>query len=105
MRCSSLTKVTFAIGLTSIGYAAFQFCTNLPSVTLPASVTNIGVQAFYDCYNLTSVYFEGNAPAVGGSAFFGGTVTVYYLPCTTGWGDFSANNSVPAFPWWQALLS
>ncbi|MGP8199004.1 MAG: leucine-rich repeat domain-containing protein [Limisphaerales bacterium] len=77
--------------VTGIGTNAFYYCTNLATVTIPASVTNIGVDAFCRCTNLTIVYFNGNAPAVGSNAFALDPATVYYLPGTSGWGDFATN--------------
>jgi hypothetical protein len=89
--CASLTNVTMADGVASIGVAAFDGCTGLTSVTIPGSVTNIGDNAFYDCTRLASIYFLGNAPAVGGNVLSGGYTTVYYLPGTTGWSYTFAN--------------
>ena len=67
--------------------------------TIPNSVTSIGDWAFYSCASLTGVYFQGNAPSVGSSVFDGGSATVYYLPGTTGWTDFSANIGLPTALW------
>jgi hypothetical protein len=92
---------TIPDSVTSIGAVAFANCFNLTNVTIPGSVTNIGVEAF--AYGvLPSVYFTGNAPAADWSVFFGYTVdpTVYYLPGTTGWGNFSATTGAPTALWY-----
>jgi hypothetical protein len=54
------------------------------SLTIPKSVTSIGDFAFLNDYLLNTVYFEGNAPSLG-SSVFDDTLTVYFLPGTTGW--------------------
>ncbi|MBO5553033.1 MAG: leucine-rich repeat protein [Paludibacteraceae bacterium] len=55
-RRTSITSVTIASGVTSIGNYAFSNCTNLTSVTIPSSVTSIGDNAFRSCYAMESVY-------------------------------------------------
>ena len=92
--CTSLTNVTIPDSVTNIGADAFLYCTSLTSVTIGNSVTNIGADAFYGCTRLTDVYFEGNAPAVTAASSsyrsFDETVTLYYIPGTTGWTDSDA---------------
>jgi len=91
---------TVPTSVTSIAGSAFFNCTGLPSVLIPAGVTNIGGYCFGSCYSLTSVYFQGNAPATDSTMFEDDDqVTVYYLPGTTGWSDFSANAEVPVVLW------
>jgi hypothetical protein len=120
--CSSLTSVTIPGSVASIGPYAFYECADLTNVTIPGSVSNIGIGAFEQCYTLTSVtipgsvtsigdyafsqtpvtnfYFAGNAPAVDSSAFDSvANPTVYYLPGTIGWVEFSANTGVSAALW------
>ena len=53
---TSISSVTIASGVTSIGNYAFSNCTNLTSVTIPSSVTSIGDNAFRSCYAMESVY-------------------------------------------------
>jgi len=104
----TFTTINFPPNLTSIGARAFNGC-RLTTVFIPQSVSNIGIQAFIKCsgvrnvwvgkgvvnigdaaflgcVNLAGMYFTGNAPSVGSSVFGYSSVTVYYLPQTTGWG-------------------
>lgn len=65
--CSTLTELSFAAGLETIGDESFAFCTGLvgKTITIPSSVTSIGSGAFYfsDSYNSsageTTMVFEG----------------------------------------------
>jgi hypothetical protein len=98
--CDGLTNVTMVNGVTSIEYQAFEYCSDLTRVTIPGSVTNIGNDAFGFCSNLASVYFQGNAPTANWTVFFDDiNATAYYLPGTSGWGDFSTNTEIPAVLW------
>jgi len=97
--CNSLSSVTIDNGVTSIGVGAFCNC-SLTSITIPKSVTSIGGAAFWSCMSLTGVYFQGNALPLDSSVFnFDNSVTIYYLPGTTGWDDFSANTGIPTALW------
>jgi hypothetical protein len=96
--CTSLTSVTIPDSVTSMGEHAFFGCTSLTSVTICGGVTSIGYYAFGGCTKLSSVYFTGNAPSVGLDVFYGdNSATVYYLPGTSGWGEFVANAGQFAF--------
>lgn len=53
---TSISSVTIASGVTSIGNYSFYGCSNLSSVTIPASVTAIGNYAFYNCWAMESLY-------------------------------------------------
>ena len=69
-----------------IGDKAFWACDNLTSVTVPPSVKSVGDYAFGMCRKLKGVYFMSMAPSFGSSVFFQDeSLTVYYLPGTTGW--------------------
>ena len=52
---ASITSVTIANGVTSIGGCAFN-CANLTTVTIPPSITSIGGNAFYGCNAMESLY-------------------------------------------------
>jgi BspA type Leucine rich repeat region (6 copies) len=95
--CTNLRSVTIPNSVTNIDGGAFSGCTSLRNITIPDSVLNIGCVAFDSCTNLTEIHFQGNAPmlppppspdGVGGCSVFSGddSLTVYYLPGTTGWG-------------------
>jgi len=98
--CTSLTNVTIGNTVTDIEYEAFFYCTNLTNIIIPGSVTSIEEDAFLGCHRLTGVYFAGNAPAIGAGAFQVFTnAMAYYLPGTTGWGDFSTNTGLATVLW------
>jgi hypothetical protein len=106
-----LSGVTIPNGVASIEDFTFYQCYNLARVTVPRSVTNIGNYAFAYC--MIAVYFQGNTPAVASSAFYFDAVShpiysfgtaVYYLPGTTGWSSFSANNAGLPVVLWNPLI-
>lgn len=66
------------------------------SCTIPGSVTSIENYAFLNDYQVDAVYFEGNAPS-SGSLAFDDSLTVYYLPGTSGWT--SSFGGMPAVLW------
>ena len=84
--CWNLTSVTLPDNLQTIEEDAFYNCFGLTNIVIPASVTGIGDNAFGYSPSLATAYFEGDAPPDDGTIFSGDTVTVYYLPETTGWG-------------------
>jgi hypothetical protein len=87
--CTNLSGVVIPGSVTNIGESAFSDCTGLTTVTIPASVSEIQPFAFQGCFGLTNFFFKGNAPGIGVGAIdsSGGStsVTVYYLPGSTGW--------------------
>lgn len=103
--CTSLTNVTFGNGLTNIGEYAFESCWDLETITLPGSVTTIGLQAFANNF-LTGVLFEGNAPAsTDPTAFSAGTApTIYDLPGTANWAQFTASTGLTPVLWNPSIL-
>jgi hypothetical protein len=94
-QCTNLTSITIPDSVISIEnpvlwcIGAFNGCTGLTNVTIGTNVTWIGMHAFINCTNLTGVYFKGDAPSFG-AYVFDNNATVYHLPGTTGWSDFSA---------------
>ena len=61
-----------------------------------SGVVSIGDSVFGACHSLTSAYFQGNAPTViGSNVFYADSVTIYYLPGTTGWGPTTFGGNVP----------
>jgi hypothetical protein len=98
-QCYSLTNVTILDSVTNIGAEAFLDCSSLGSVTIPGSVASIGDDAFSET-QLTNVYFTGNSPAADSSVFdTNNHPTVYYLPGTTGWAEFSVNTGFSTALW------
>jgi hypothetical protein len=95
--CMSITNITMSGQVSDIPSMTFYACTNLKSVTIPGNVIRIVDTAFGDCTSLSGIYFKGNAPALDldpEAPFYNvmvlsnnQTVTVYYLPGTSGWGD------------------
>src|ERR1700728_406751 len=108
--CASLTNITISYGVPYIVSNMFSGCANLARAVISGTVTNIEEYAFDGCSKLTQVYFMGNAPAVDGTVFrdsqtlFPGgysnyyVTTAYYLPCTTGWAQFSSNTLIMVNP-------
>jgi hypothetical protein len=47
----------------------------------------IGNDAFLGCFGLTSVCFTGSAPQTDPDLFNEDSVTIYYLPGTSGWSN------------------
>jgi hypothetical protein len=78
-----MASITIGTNVTSLGSDVFGG-SRLSRITIPASVTSIG--SFGNCPALTGVWFQGNPPKVGSFLSSGSTVTIYYLPGTTGWG-------------------
>ncbi len=67
--CSNLTSVSMGTGVTFIGNYAFYNCSKLTSITIPTSVTSIGTDAFSNCSALTSVTIPSSVTSIGGYAF------------------------------------
>jgi len=65
---ASITSVTIANGVTSLGDYAFEGCSNTTTVTIPRSVESIGSGTFSGC-GLTTVTIPANVTSIGDSAF------------------------------------
>jgi len=98
--CTRLGDVTLPGTLHIIGGGAFDRCGSLAKLLIPGSVDDILPYAFNFCTNLTEVFFGGNAPFIASSIFNGvPSVSLYYLPGTVGWADFSANTGLAIATW------
>ena len=78
-RCTTLKKVTFENGITTIPKVCYV-CENLTEVVLPSSVTTIDAYAFSGCSNLASVTIPANVTAIYDDAFKGTALTSLTLP-------------------------
>ena len=66
---TSFDELQYFIGLTSIGYSAFEGCTGLASIELPNSVTSIGYSAFEGCTGLASIELPNSVTYILHGAF------------------------------------
>ena len=71
-QCRSLF-VSIGTGVTSIGNYAFSECALLTDARLPNGVTTIGNAAFYNCPNLSYVSIPSSVTSLGSQAFYGCT--------------------------------
>ena len=56
-------------GVTTIGWAAFNYCDDLAGINIPSSVTRIGELAFRHCTGLTTLTIPSAVNYIGGNAF------------------------------------
>ncbi len=69
--CTSLKKVTFAEGLTTLeGFQGVRECPLVEALDIPSSVTNVKY-AFTNCANLKKVTLHDGLESIGDSAFDG----------------------------------
>ncbi|MCQ2227181.1 MAG: leucine-rich repeat protein [Bacteroidales bacterium] len=68
---TSITKVVFSEGVTTVGAGSFYDCKNLKEVTLPKTITTIGDCAFQYCTSLESIEIPNSVTVVVGAAFSG----------------------------------
>ena len=68
-QAASITTVSIAEGVTSVGDRAFFDCTSITGVQLPSTVVSIGAFSFKNCSSLEYVYLPANLTAIGESAF------------------------------------
>jgi hypothetical protein len=101
--CIDMTNISMGSGIRTIGNFAFNNCLSLTNVTLASSVSSLGDQTFANCPSLTGVYFYGNAPAALSTTFLYDTLTVFYLPGTSGWGPTFAGQ--PTALWSPSILT
>ena len=66
---TSIKKVDFGLGVTSIGNYAFSNCTKNASVTYSSTITSIGSYAFKSNYALLSLTIPDTVTTVGNYAF------------------------------------
>ena len=77
---SSVTNNTTDYAVTSIGDGAFSDCTSLSSITLAEGLTTIGGYAFYNCGTIIeSVTIPESVTSIGENAFNGTNVTNFYI--------------------------
>ena len=66
---ATITSVSIAEGITTVGNNAFYQCVSLKSITIPDSVTKIGGDAFKGCTLLENVNFGNSVEEIGLCAF------------------------------------
>ena len=71
--CSRAISVSIGTGVKSIGSNAFRGCSLLSGVTIPNGVTTIGEAAFYNCSNLVYISIPEGVTSLGSNAFYGCT--------------------------------
>lgn len=76
----SITSITIANTVTSIGDYAFYLCQNVTSVSIGTGVTSIGSYAFYNCKNVTSLSIPSNVTTIGQYAFSCTALTSITIP-------------------------
>ena len=67
--CIGLTSIELPSFVTFIGNAAFNRCTGLATITIPNLVTSIGSNAFQLCRGLTSIDIPNSVTTIGSEAF------------------------------------
>lgn len=75
----TLTNVTLANSVTTIGNSAFSGCIGLTSINLEC-VISFGNSAFYGTSSLAEVDFSDNLTTIGSSAFYGSRISKIELP-------------------------
>lgn len=69
----SITEIEIPVGVTEVGWYAFDGCKKLASVSIPDSVVSIGINAFHDCTALTEIVIPDSVTRLYGSCFHGCT--------------------------------
>lgn len=98
---ASLTSITLASSVNSIGDYAFKGCSGLVSIVIPASVTSIGGYAFEECSNLSSIIIPSSVTSIREYTFKGcSSLTTINIPssvATIGYHAFENCNSLTSF--------
>jgi hypothetical protein len=71
----SVTAVVVEMGVTSIGYGAFENCSRLTSVSISESVTVIGGYVFGRCVSLATITIPASVDSIGTNPFAEGKLT------------------------------
>ncbi|MBR3423964.1 MAG: leucine-rich repeat protein, partial [Clostridia bacterium] len=94
----SITGITIADSVFSIGGKAFSGCTNLTKIKLPSSLKTIDPWTFFECKKLTSLTIPANVTSIGNAAFRGceklGSITIPNKVTTIGNGAFVQCNAL-----------
>ena len=81
--CTSITSVTIAEGVTTLGAYSLYGFKGLTTLTLPSTLTTIGNYAFANCSNLRSLIIPNSVTSLGSSVFSGcSSLTSVQLPNT-----------------------
>lgn len=67
--CFSLTTITLAEGLQTIGESTFNYCISLMHVNIPSTVTTIGRGAFRQCAEISTITIPQGVTQIGDKAF------------------------------------
>lgn len=68
--CNRLISISLPASLVSIGDNAFGYCSSLSNISIPNGVTSIGYNAFEGCSMLTSIIIPNSVISIGDSAFY-----------------------------------
>ena len=87
---TDLTSVTIPLGVTRIGFQAFQNCIGLTNVTISGSVTNIGGMAFQNCFGLPNMTIPNSVASIEDTAFMncGGLTNIIIGSGVTNLGNY-----------------
>lgn len=99
--CVTLTRITLAHGINSIGSNAFQGCSSLRHIDLPDSLISIGTHAFYGCPELTQITIPDSIQRIHPYAFYGCSATRQCSPngpAALVLTDFGYSFTCPEYP-------
>ncbi len=106
---TSVEKVIFDEGVTSVGNSAFANYTTLEEIHLATTIKRIYEQAFYNCENLVNIYCYRDVPCVVYNNTFDGIdkfsctlhvpgASIEMYKAATGWRDFYYVVALPEHP-------